>query len=77
MDAIRGIGSPESVPELIRHLDDTDSMMQYLAVAALQEILRRPDEVGPSIPMFEGDKVRFIQSWKRWWSEEGQASYGK
>jgi hypothetical protein len=75
MDGIRGIGSAESVPELIRHLDDSNSLMQYLAVVTLWEIVRRPDEVGPSIPMFEGDKSRFIQSWKRWWNDTGRRLY--
>lgn len=75
IDAIRGIASKESVPELVKHLDDSDINTQYMAVITLWEIVRRPGEVGPSVPMFEQDPMRFIQSWKRWWAETGQALY--
>lgn len=75
MEAIRGIGAPESVPEIIRHLDDADPTMQYLAVITLSEIMGRTDEIAPAMPTFEKDPQRFIQSWKRWWNEKGQALY--
>jgi hypothetical protein len=75
MRGLRAIGSAESVPELMRHLDDSNSDMQYLAVITLQEIIRRTDEVGPSMPMFERDSSKFIQSWKRWWNDTGHRRY--
>lgn len=75
MMALRGIGSPESVPELVKRLDDNNPEVQYLAVITLWEIVRRPDEVGPGIPMFNENKAHFIESWKRWWNETGKAQY--
>jgi hypothetical protein len=77
MEAIRRIRAPESVPELIKHLDDSDSMMAYLAVITLSEIVHRPDEPGPGVPAFEQDKSRYILSWKRWWLEKGSGLYAK
>jgi hypothetical protein len=64
MDAIRGIASPASVPELIRHLDDPSPVAQYLAVITLSEITRRPDEPGPLMPEFMKEPARFRDSWK-------------
>jgi hypothetical protein len=75
LEALRRIGSPLSVPELMAHLDDADPTAQYLAVASLQEIVRRTDEICPSVAEFEQDKSRFIQSWKQWWFDKGRALY--
>jgi hypothetical protein len=75
MEAIRVIASPASVPELVRHLDDTDPTMQYLAVISLSEIARRPGEVGPAMPTFDRDPLSFIISWKKWWNETGRLKY--
>jgi hypothetical protein len=76
MDAIRAVASPASVPELVRHLDDNDPTMQYLAVISLSEIVKRPGEVGPAMPTFDQDPLSFRLSWKKWWNEIGWLKYG-
>ena len=75
MDAIRAIKSPSSVPALVGLLDDSDSNIQSSALIALWEIVQRPDEVGPSVAMFEKERSRFVQSWKQWWSGTGHNLY--
>jgi len=75
MDAIRGMGDPSSVPELVRHLDDPEPVMQHLALMALSEIVRRPGETVPLLPTFLQDPARYVAPWKRWWSESGREQY--
>ncbi len=75
MDALRGMKDPSSVPELVRHLDDAEPLMQYLALMAISETVRRPDEAAPLLPTFLQDPARYVASWKRWWEESGRALY--
>jgi len=75
MEAIRGIGSRTSVPELVRALDDPDPLMQFLAVTALAEITHRSGEPAPLMPEFLKEPARFQNSWRRWWNETGHVLY--
>jgi hypothetical protein len=67
MRAIVGIGSAQSVPEIIKHLEDNNSRgMQDLALAGLRKIVRPSPETDPS---------RAIQSWRDWWEQTGNRLY--
>jgi len=70
IDAIRAIKSPASIPELIHHLDDSDPIVQHIAVMALWEIAQPPAEMQPAADEFDRNPQKYIQLWKRWWSDE-------
>lgn len=74
MAALRNIGSRESVPMLIQHLDDSNSNIQYSAVITLAEILDKRGDYGPNMEMFDKDPEKYIALWKQWWTDEGSIS---
>jgi hypothetical protein len=76
MIGIRGLADQASIPELVRHLDDSDPYVQYLAVISLWEIVPQSGQPGPTMQRFDRDPAQFTISWKRWWNEHGQARYG-
>jgi hypothetical protein len=75
MIGIRGMADQASIPELVRHLDDSDSYIQYLAVITLWEIVPQSGQPGPTMQRFDRDPTQFTISWKRWWNEYGRAHY--
>lgn len=76
MDALRSIKSRQSVPTLVKRLDDPNSAVQYLAVIALSEILGKSDEDhGPTMNLFDKKPQYYITLWKQWWAEEGSKLY--
>jgi hypothetical protein len=73
--ALRKIGSSESVPTLIAHLDDSNRRIQYLAVIALHDILAKGDDFGPSNFDFDRSPQMYVERWKQWWDQEGRAQH--
>jgi HEAT repeat protein len=73
LGALRSIKTVKSVPALIRHLDDSDSISRYIADISLSEILNK--NYPPVIDLFEKDESKYINAWKTWWEAEGRAIY--
>jgi hypothetical protein len=76
LEAVRGIKHPKSVPVLISLLDDSDLLFRCTVVVALAEITgKREMQIG--IGQFESDPNRYVNIWKTWWRNEGEATYGR
>ena len=73
LESIRAIKNKKSIPTLIKHLDDTDSMSRYIADISLSEILNM--NYPPYLGLFEKDEGKYISVWKTWWEAEGRAIY--
>jgi HEAT repeat protein len=73
LEAIRAIKSKKSIPTLIKHLDDSDSMSRYIADISLSEILNM--NYPPYIGLFQKDEGKYISTWKTWWEQEGRTIY--
>lgn len=72
MTALRGIRDPKSAPVLIQRLDDPNSLARYLAVITLAEIFDKKNaDYAPSMPVFEQDRGKYVEAWKKWWADEG------
>jgi HEAT repeats len=76
MDAIRKFKSLDSVPFLIKQLDDSNSNVQYVALISLAEILKFGGEYSPGMGPFDADPQRYLSVWKKWWRNIGKARYG-
>lgn len=75
MAGIRHLRDPASVPELVKYLDGADPMMEYLALITLAEITGRLGEDAPSMQTFDGNREKYIASWRQWWVDAGKAQY--
>lgn len=71
MDAIRGIKDPQSVPVLIRRLDDSNSNIQYIAVITLAEILGKEGDYAPAMYLFDRNPGFYVNLWKTWGDQQG------
>lgn len=77
MQAVRNRGSTESIPTLIAHLDDTQSITQGMAVASLAEIVPQAGLPNPTGPEFDKNPFLYTSAWKKWWEKEGRKLYGQ
>lgn len=58
--------NPETIPALVKLLDDSDTSTQYTGVVTLCN-MAHPGGVGcPSGILFERDRNKFISEWKAW-----------
>ncbi len=76
MEGMRKLRSTESVSTLIGHLNDADSILRYLAVITLSEIVTRDGYVGPSMYEFDKNPSRYVEDWELWWAQDGKRQYG-
>lgn len=75
MQGIRNLHAPETVPFLIRHLDDSQLQVAYDAVITMAEITKLPGDYGPGIPVYSKDPERYKKLWHDWWNQGGAAKY--
>lgn len=72
MDAMRGIKSPRNGPVLVQRLDDSDPLVQYLAVITLAETFGKFQDYAPGIGPFNKNPQYYRNLWKKWWAENGR-----
>ncbi len=71
LEGVRHLHDPKSIPDLIKHLDDADSTLRYVALITLAEITGKYGEYAPSMKVFDENPARFITLWKIWWDATG------
>jgi hypothetical protein len=70
MDALRSVKSRDSAPTLVRHLDDPDGTIQYLALITLAEIFGKTDgDYAPTMNLFDKKPGYYTSLWKKWCGE--------
>lgn len=75
LSAIRNVRSPNSASVLIRHLDDKDGNVRYVAVIALAEIFQKYGDYAPGMGLFDKNPDFYTRLWKDWWVQEGRAQF--
>ena len=73
--ALRKIASAESVPYLIRLLDDKDDTVRYLSVLTLNAVLGQPELDGKLLSYTRDNYGELVNAWKIWWQSEDAAKY--
>jgi hypothetical protein len=56
----------DSVPDLVRILQDSDAQVRFYAVRALSDIANEPGWGGPSEAQFQEHEEEYLQHWKSW-----------
>lgn len=57
---------PDSVPDLIKTLEDSDQEVRFYAVRALSDIVNEPGWGGPSEREFQEHQDEYIRHWRDW-----------
>jgi PBS lyase HEAT-like repeat len=73
--ALRNLQDPQSVPALVKALDDPDREAEYQALITLALMTHKGGEYGPGIGPFDADPAKYIDLWKQWWETEGRSAY--
>jgi hypothetical protein len=74
MHALRKIQSPDSIPTLVKLIDDPDKFVEYLAVMTLCE-MNSPGGKGkgcPSTDTFNKSPEQYKTQWKSWWDKQNK-----
>lgn len=66
--ALRQLHDRSTIPHLVAALDNADQQVRYQAVMGLAE-LEPGVNGGPAWSVYQSDEQRYLQMWKRWWSE--------
>jgi hypothetical protein len=68
VEALRNIADPESLPILIRRLDDSIQAIRYDALMGIGDIAAR-DDLRPSFEAFRKNELPYLAAAREWWSE--------
>jgi hypothetical protein len=60
---------PRNAPTLVQRLDDSDPLVQYLAVITLAETFGKYQDYAPGIGPFNKNPQYYRNLWKKWWAE--------
>lgn len=77
MQGVRKEKAANSVSFLVRHLNDSDADVSYLAVITLAEITDKGGDFGPGAPLFLKNPERYRKLWLDWWEQTGSRQYGQ
>jgi hypothetical protein len=75
MQGIRKLRAPASVAFLMRHLDDSQTDVAYLALITLSEITGLTGEYAPGFGIYRANHEEYKKRWKNWWVERGSVKY--
>lgn len=65
VNELRRLRDPDTIPVLLKALDDPDPYISFTALKTLAEISGVADaDYSPDVPSFLGDRARYVAAWK-------------
>lgn len=75
LQALRLIGSGESIATVGPLVYEKDQFTQFQAVAFLTEVLKKGDPECTTLPGYEKSAGRCLNDWRTWWTTVGRLKY--
>ena len=66
VEALWHIADPNTVPELLRSLQDPDEQVRFYAVRAFADIANEPGWGGPGESEFRNRQQEYLEHWQEW-----------